>query len=257
MKTETRVLVADDEPDMLRGLERTLSKEGYRVDGALDGLEATTRLDAERFDVVVSDLRMPHVDGMELLRRAKEKNKSVVFIIITAYGTVESALEAMRLGSFDYISKPFAPSVLLAAIERGLGMKALEATHTTTAVAESSAVLRFEDAWASVQPDGTVVVGANDRFFEEAGDIVFCDLPFEGAQILKGQRCARTIDSTGLIQKPFHCPLSGTVIEVNESMEHEPWEVQKHPYGEGWLFRMAPSRFEEESRALKAGKQGW
>ena len=100
-----------------------------------------------------------------------------------------------------------------------------------------------------VQPDGTVLIGADEGFFEEAGDVVFCDLPYEGARVVKGKRCARTIDSTSLIRRPFFSPLSGTVVEVNEKMEHEPWEARRDPCGEGWFFRMTPSKLEEETGA--------
>ena len=72
MTTQTRILVADDEPDMLRGLEHALAYEGYDVEPAKDGVEAAEKLKAERFDVVVSDLRMPVVDGMDLLHMAQE-----------------------------------------------------------------------------------------------------------------------------------------------------------------------------------------
>ena len=124
LKMEARILVADDEPDMLRGLERALLCEGYEVEPAKDGIEAAEKLKAKRFDVVVSDLRMPTVDGMDLLHMAKRKDRDVVFIMITAYATPGNVAEATKLGSYDYISKPFAPSDLVEAIERGLHERA-------------------------------------------------------------------------------------------------------------------------------------
>lgn len=248
MSTQARILVAEDEPDTLRGLERMLGKEGYRVDGAKGGLEAAEKLKAEHFDVIVSDLRMPIVDGMDLLRMAKQKDRDVVFIVVTAYGTAENAVEAIKLGASGYIAKPFAPSTLTEAVEKGIEEKAHESTPPRTVAGKPSQTYRFhrEHAWACMQPDGTVIVGADQDFFDEAGEIVFCDLPLQGDKVVKGQRCARTINTTGLIQRPFHCPLSGTVVEVNDKMEHEPWEARRDPYGEGWLFRIAPSKLGEE-----------
>jgi len=257
MKTETRVLVADDEPDMLRGLERALLYEGDEVEPAGDGLEAGAKLKAQHFDVVVADLKMPVVGGMDLLRTAKQRDHSIVFIMITGYATVENAVEAMRLGSSDYIAKPFTPSDLIAAIEKGLYERWQKRSAKSPAARQTSRIYSSpgEHAWVSPQPDGTVVIGADGKFFEEAGDIVFCDLPLEGAEILKGQRCARTIDSTGLTQKPFHCPLSGTVVELNDKMIHDPWGTRKDPYGEAWLFRIAPSKLEEEIKTLAPRKE--
>jgi CheY-like chemotaxis protein/glycine cleavage system H lipoate-binding protein len=256
MSVETRVLVAEDEPDMLRGLERVLLYEGYDVEPARDGVEAAEKLKAGHFDVVVSDLRMPAVDGMDLLHMAQEKDRSVVFIMITGYGTVDNAVEAMKLGSFDYIPKPFPPSVLKEAIERGLDAKVHEPRPGAATATDRAGIQRHpsEHAWCRADPDGTVVVGADQEFFGAAGDVVFCDLPLQGDKLAEGQRCGRTIDSSGLIQKAFHCPLAGTVVAVNDKMLHEPWEAHRDPYGEGWLFRVAPSNREEEVKPLTPEK---
>lgn len=121
--TDLRVLVAEDEPDTLRGLERMLGRRGYQVRGASDGLEAAKELSARPFDVVVSDLKMPRLDGMDLLRMTRNTNRETVFIMITAYGTIPGATEAMKLGSFDYLTKPFAAEDLIEAIDRGCRQK--------------------------------------------------------------------------------------------------------------------------------------
>ncbi len=107
MKTSAAILVVEDEPDMLKGLTKMLSHEGYDVEGVSTGTEAVQRLDERVFDVVVTDLRLPGPSGMDILRKLKETSPESAGIIITGYGTVESAVEAMKLGTFDYISKPF------------------------------------------------------------------------------------------------------------------------------------------------------
>ena len=124
------------------------------------------------------------------------------------------------------------------------------------AVRRPSAIFRSleEHTWVSPRTDGTFLVGADEQFFREAGEVVYCDLPPEGEKLVKGRRCARTIDSTSLVHRPFYSPLSGTVIEVNDRMEHEPWETQRDPYGEGWLFRIAPSKLDEEVRSMTLEK---
>ena len=127
MSPEARVLVAEDEPDTLRSLETMLEREGYRVDAVADGNEAAQRLNGEHYDVVVSDLRIPHVDGMDLLRIARVKDRGIIFVIITAYGTRDVAAEARELGSWDFITKPFLPSELTSAIERGLASRSPQA----------------------------------------------------------------------------------------------------------------------------------
>ncbi len=248
MKPMNRILVAEDEVDTLLGLEKILTKRGYSVDVAKDGLEAAEKVRAQPFDVVVSDLKMPRIDGMELLHMTKETNKNIAFIIITGYGTVESAMEAMRLGASNYIRKPISPNILIGAVEEALQAKDEESPAQATTRPEISAIQRanLKYAWFSVQPDGTVLVGANEKFYEEAGEIVYCDLPFQGDKVVKGQTCVRMVNAGKHMPKKFLSPLSGTVVKVNEKMEIQPYLAQKDPYGEAWLFTIVPSRLEEE-----------
>ncbi len=243
MTVQAKVLVAEDELDTLHGLERMLGREGYQVDAAEDGLDAAEKLKFERYDAVISDLRMPLLDGMDLLRLAKQRDGGIVFVMITAYGTPETAIDAMKLGATDFIAKPFAPADIVGAVEKGLKRRRHAPTprgeHTT--LAPEIRRFRREHAWAAARPDGTIVIGADEAFFRDAGEVVFCDLPLCGDKVVRGQRCARTIDAAGLVHKPFKSPLDGTVVEVNEKMEHEPRDARKDPHGKGWLFRIAPS----------------
>jgi DNA-binding NtrC family response regulator len=103
----TGILVVDDERDIRRALEYVLSGEGYEVDTASNGIEAINKLKEKDYDLVITDLRMGGADGFEVLKKAKEINASLPVIIITAYGTIDSAVETMKLGAADYIVKPF------------------------------------------------------------------------------------------------------------------------------------------------------
>lgn len=102
-----RLLVVDDEKDMVLGLRKTFTKEGFNVDVAEDGLDAAQKLEKSGYDIVISDLKLPRLDGLGLLERAKNVRPRAVFIIITGYGTIESAVKALKLGAFDYVTKPF------------------------------------------------------------------------------------------------------------------------------------------------------
>jgi two-component system, NtrC family, response regulator AtoC len=101
-----RILVADDEPNLRRVLGAILTREGYDVVQAVDGEEALAAAE-DGIDVVITDLRMPRVDGMEVLRRMVDLHPDVPVIMITAHGSVDSAVEAVKLGAFDYVEKPF------------------------------------------------------------------------------------------------------------------------------------------------------
>ncbi len=102
-----RILVVDDEEGMREFLGILLQKEGYQVETAQSGEEALARLGKDRFELVITDLKMPKMSGIEVLNRIKEKDPDVGVVLITAYASTETAVDAMRGGAFDYLAKPF------------------------------------------------------------------------------------------------------------------------------------------------------
>ncbi len=121
-----RILAVDDEESIREFLEIMLKKEGYEVTTAEDGQKATELLKKKSFDMVISDLQMPNMTGMELLKYVKDNHPELVFMIITAFGTTESAVEAMKLGAYDYITKPFKIDEVRIVIANALRSKDLE-----------------------------------------------------------------------------------------------------------------------------------
>lgn len=107
-----QVLVVDDERDIREGSERILKRAGFLVVTASRGEEALERLATARSDIVLLDLKMPGIDGMEVLARIRELDTSILVIVITGYATVETAIEAMKKGAYDFIPKPFEPEQL-------------------------------------------------------------------------------------------------------------------------------------------------
>ncbi|MCL5965944.1 MAG: sigma-54 dependent transcriptional regulator [Deltaproteobacteria bacterium] len=110
---KARVLVAEDDRNLRRVLGAMLSREGYEVEEAVDGAAALDRLAVRPADVLVTDIRMPRVDGLMLFRRCRDRYPDLPVILVTAYGTIGDAVEAIRSGAFDYISKPFDEAELL------------------------------------------------------------------------------------------------------------------------------------------------
>ena len=121
-----RVLIADDEPILRITLADALRKEGWDVMVAEDGTSALAQFERQSHDVVLADLLMPGIDGIELLRKVKTLQPSTTFIILTGHGTVETAVEAMRLGASDFITKPFSIPQLLLRLERVCSMRQLK-----------------------------------------------------------------------------------------------------------------------------------
>ncbi|MBF9266864.1 response regulator, partial [Paracidovorax cattleyae] len=100
------ILVVDDEPDLRTLYELTLLREGYRVETAATIEEARRQLQARRFDAVITDMRLPDGFGMELLQEIRQQKRRERCVVMTAYGSAENAVEALRSGAFDYLTKP-------------------------------------------------------------------------------------------------------------------------------------------------------
>lgn len=123
---KSRILVVDDEESIREFLEIMLKKEGYEVTLAEDGQKAKDLLAKKSFDMIISDLQMPHVTGIELLKHVKETAPEIVFMMITAFGTTETAVEAMKMGAYDYITKPFKIDEVRLNIQNALRSRNLE-----------------------------------------------------------------------------------------------------------------------------------
>jgi len=122
-----RVLVVDDEPNMLALFQKVLGKEGYEVVAVSSGEEAIGKLEAEWFDLLISDLKMPGLSGSELLKKARSVSPTLPCILLTAYGTIDSAVSAMKGGAFDYLTKPINNDEILLTVKRALDLHRL--TH--------------------------------------------------------------------------------------------------------------------------------
>lgn len=150
-----KILVVDDEEVVCRFLKRVLDGGGYRIEVSLGGQDALQKLEEDSFDLVITDLKMPGVDGIGVLRKAKELDPLCEVIVITAYASVESAVEVMRLGAYDYISKPFNVDRIRFVVD-----KALEKRRLLQAAGERDFYKRLS------QLDGLTEV-YNRRSFEE------------------------------------------------------------------------------------------
>ena len=122
---EKRILVVDEEQNIRLTIKRALETHGITSEEAVNGEDALIKIQQRDYDLILLDLKMPGMDGMEVLRRLRERGSSVRVVIITAHGTVDNAVEAMKLGAIDFIQKPFPPDqirqVVSQALRRGTG----------------------------------------------------------------------------------------------------------------------------------------
>ncbi|MCJ7771754.1 MAG: response regulator, partial [Desulfobacterales bacterium] len=116
--TKKRMLIVDDEKNMRHMLTSMLKKFGYLVDAAADGTDALEMVNQKRYDFILCDLKMPNMDGMTFLEAAREKLLDTTVIMMSAYGTIDTAVEAMKRGAYDYISKPFKTDEVFLALKK-------------------------------------------------------------------------------------------------------------------------------------------
>ncbi|MCX7668271.1 MAG: response regulator, partial [Atribacterota bacterium] len=120
-----RVLVADDERFMAEMLQEIFEEEGMLVETALDGKRALEKFHSSSFDLVLLDLRMPEMSGMDVLREIKRADPDVPEVVITAYGSVDNAVEALKVGAYDFVTKPFKIEELKNIVHRALELERL------------------------------------------------------------------------------------------------------------------------------------
>jgi DNA-binding NtrC family response regulator len=129
-KSRVCILVVDDERGLCAGIQEALRREGYAVDAAHSGAAALESCARRLYNLVLTDMKMPDLSGLELLRQVKARSSDTFFIVMTAYGTVENAVEAMKEGAFDYLTKPLDMQRLRVLVQKALEFQALVAENS-------------------------------------------------------------------------------------------------------------------------------
>jgi DNA-binding NtrC family response regulator len=129
-KLKGRILVVDDEADIRESLEVLLSMEHYKVDQAVNATDGLRKMESSSYDLVLLDLMMPDRSGMEVLEDVRQRDRDTPIFMITAYGSVEAAVNALKLGANDYFPKPWDNEKLLIEIDRMISKRRLERENT-------------------------------------------------------------------------------------------------------------------------------
>ena len=168
---DVSILVVDDERAIRESLTNWFEEDGFQVEGAADGKQALARLDERTFDIVLLDIKLPGMDGMELLRRIRAVSPDILVIMITAFASVETAVQALKDGAYDYVTKPFDPDDLNRLVRRAIQQRALatenrrlresveELIRVDDIVGESDGIRKVIDLIATVsRTDATVLI---------------------------------------------------------------------------------------------------
>lgn len=243
----SRVLVIDDEDVVHASLRKILSRLGYGVEGVLSAREGLARLDDERFDLIITDLMMPQMNGIELLSELRRRGCSTPVLMITGYPTIRTAVQAMRLGAVDYVAKPFTRKELLSPVKRALRIEDEPVEQqppeapSLDALTPGTVVYLPHHAWAKFEQDGTFLVGVEQSFLRATGaittitpaeDVEMVEQGFVGLVLTNGEGEAHGVAM----------PLSGRVVAVNDDAFQDLGAVRS----DTWLLRVLPSQLAEE-----------
>jgi len=253
MSTGTRLLVVDDEQVVLDSVRKHLKREGYEIRTVLSGAEAVEALETGWPEVVITDLMMPGMDGLELLDRIRREQPEIPVVMITGYATMRTALQALRRGAFDYIAKPFTRAELQGVVARAARKASRESAGCEAAPGGPDSLLGVGGhCWVNVLPDRTARIGIERTFAETVGQVTGIELPAVGDYLEQGSLCLRFLTADQRIHTLWS-PLSGSVLELNENLARDPMMAVRDPYGEGWLLRLDPGNLEEELKGLDLG----
>jgi len=242
-----KILVVDDEIPVCKSISSALQNKSYSVDTALSGEEALKKEQKNAYDVIITDLMMPGISGMELLKIIKNNRPDSKVIMVTGYPSIKTAVQSTKLGAFDYIPKPFTPQEL-----RSLVSRALESKNYPEDDKESVPPGLYgisENSWVHSDKDNTARIGIHHVFLKTIKKITSIDFPQEKETRYQGESCLRITDSENYVYKLW-MPVSGKIIAINDKVKEDYSKLVKDPYNTGWIFLISPFHLEDDLKNL-------
>lgn len=264
-----RILAVDDEEVVLESIRRILVTAGFSVDTVESGHEALTLVQKNEYDFVLTDLRMPEMDGVEVVKAVKFLSPAADVVVITGYASIESAVETLKMGAMDYVQKPFTDDELTESMNRFL-MRRNEGTAVsrkpkvhlvTPSVKQAESPDHFNvmsgifissgHTWISIEPNGLVTVGIDDFAQKLLGEVGEVTPSPEGKRISKGQEFVLLRNHRESVS--ISSPVTGVIKQLNFSLLENPTLINRSPYETGWICRMEPSNLPKEIASLRMG----
>jgi FixJ family two-component response regulator/glycine cleavage system H lipoate-binding protein len=269
-KSKARMMCVDDDPVILDSLRKILVLDGFSVDTVESGKEALSLLNFHHYDFVFVDLKMPDMPGTEVTRTVRAMRPDIDVIILTGYGTIESAVDMMKIGVLDYVQKPFTQDELLLLVARCVRKRRkkladLCKTGVHVASIEEFGKRKFGSfvipggvfisethCWASLHQDGFVQIGIDDFAKRIIGNIDTIEFPNLGMMVQRNQHLFGVCRFEKYI--PFISPLSGEVVSINKKLKENIQRLDETVYAHNWICCLQPSAIEAEIQSLKIGQ---
>ncbi len=251
-KKKRKILVVDDEITVCKSIRQAIVADDHEVDMALSGEEALKKDKENAYDLIITDLMMPGISGLDLLQALKEARPEVNVIMVTGYPTIKTAVQSVKMGAFDYLPKPFTPADLRSLVSRAFKKAQGEGTESGEEAAyriPAGYYYMIGHTWLKVESDRRAAVGVVREFLKSIGLITALELPKENEVIAQGEICAKVTSADGLSHRIWS-PVSGRVVELNKKLDNDPSLLRRDPYGEGFLFRVETSNIEEDIKGL-------
>ncbi len=267
---KAKILCVDDEPVILDSFRKILVLDGYSIDTVENGKEALGLIQTHHYDFVFTDLKMPIMDGIDVVKSVKHMRPDIDVVIITGYATVETAVECMKYGAMDYVQKPFTDDELTAFVNKLLikrqdkiqktlrpkvhitHLKEVEATKAGEFAIPGGVFISEGHCWAGVEENGSAKIGIDDFAKKLIGKIDSIEFPNLGMTIAKGQNLFSAKQGNRVVS--FNSPLSGKVTKINKFLKENIEVLNQNPYEENWVCAIDSDNLDTELTQLKIGK---
>jgi CheY-like chemotaxis protein len=240
-----RILVLDDDPVVNLSCKRILGAEGYSISTVERGEEALNKLAKENFDLLISDVRLPDISGMTVLKEARVVKPETDVVIITGYPTLEDAKESIKLGASEYLEKPFTPDFMLNVAKKVFDKrgwilrKAFIDEFRDSVVSlrdqENPVIFYKEGTWARPVKDGLWEMGCDLRYWLLSGNLTYVDFIKDIDKFVAGKPFARIYSSSGQYSELLS-PMNAELKEINTKANDVMCALLKDHLSEGWLL---------------------
>ena len=243
-----RILVLDDDPIVTLSCKRILGAEGFSISTVEKGEDALNKLSKEDFDLLISDVRLPDISGMEVLKEARVIKPKTDVVIITGYPTLEDAKESTKLGASEYIEKPFTPDFMLNVAHkvfdtRGWILRQAFIDEFRDSVVnirdqENPVIFYKEGTWARPAKDGLWEIGCDLRYWLLTGNLMYVEFINDLEKVDAGMPFARIYTSGGQ-SNDLLSPMNAELKEINTKANDVMCALLKEHLSEGWLLWLA------------------
>ncbi len=252
---KARILAIDDEEIVHASLKKILTRAGHEIHSVYSARDGLNQLEMSNFNLIIVDLMMPEMNGIQFLEALKEKSCMLPVLMITGYPTISTAVQALRLGAVDYIAKPFTRKELLSPVQRALSIPEDESAASLPSFDEAqinkdqllpgTVCTLPRHSWARFEQDGTFLIGIEKSFLRICDKIVSVNIPEEMDIVEQGYVGIYLKNEDGQ-EHGVVMPLSGQVSAANKDVVDLPSRLTT----ETWIIRIIPSHLEDELNRL-------